>query len=165
MSLHYLLDGYNILHQIPKLLDKDVGQQRMILVRDIERFRPQGAGRNQVTLVFDGRPGPVNPIQSTVVSVKFSMDDSADDRIRELVQKSANARLCMVVTDDRALQYSVRAVGAKVLSVKEFLNRMSETGTRSSKSSTKQLTQREVDRINQELESRWLNSDDSAAES
>lgn len=126
-------------------------------MREIERHNPQGGGRNRVTLIFDGRPGPVPPIQSGAVKVIFSMDRSADDRIRELVQKARNPRQIIVVTDDRALQYAVRAVGAKVLGVGEFLSRLrSDSGGKQARPG-KTLTKAEEERINRELEERWLN--------
>ena len=136
-----------------------MGEQRLILVRDIEQRRPQGGGRNRVTLVFDGRPGPVAPIQSSAVQVVFSMDRSADDRIRELVQQAKHVRQVIVVTDDRALQYSVRAAGARVLTVGEFLARLRGGGKQASPSRGKNLTQGEMERINRELEERWLKPD------
>lgn len=125
------------------------------MVREIEQNRPQGGGRNRVTLVFDGRPGPAAPIQSSAVQVIFSMDRSADDRIREMVKNAANARQVVVVTDDRALQYAVRAGGARVWSVAEFLARL-RGGKAPSPSKGKTLTQRQIEQINRELEERWL---------
>ena len=160
MSLHYLLDGYNILHQIPGLLHQEVDQQRLVLVREIERASPHGSGRNRVTLIFDGRPGPVPAIQSAAVKVIFSMDRSADDRIREAVLASKNARQLIVVTDDRALQYAVRAEGAQVLGVNELARLRSPGGGKQPRAG-KTLTQAEVERINKELEERWLKGDES----
>ncbi len=157
MSLHYLLDGYNILHQIPELLHRDIDQQRLTLVREIERTQPHGSGRNRVTLVFDGRPGPVPPIQSAAVKVIFSMDRTADERIREMVRKASNAKQLTVVTDDRALQYAVRASGAHILTVSEFLSRLKGGGHAKPSKGGKTLTQQEMERINRELEERWLN--------
>ncbi|MBZ0165264.1 MAG: NYN domain-containing protein [Candidatus Omnitrophica bacterium] len=153
MSLHYLLDGYNILHQIPELLLLEIDQQRLVLVREIEKHQPHGSGRNKVTLIFDGRPGRAQPITSTAVTVIFSMDRSADDRIREMVQGSGQVKNMIVVTDDRELQYSVRASGAKVLSVREFMGRLRGTQVQTR---GKKLTQRQKDQINAELEDRWL---------
>lgn len=131
------------------------------MVREIERASPHGSGRNRVTLIFDGRPGPVPAIQSAAVKVIFSMDRSADDRIREAVLASKNARQLIVVTDDRALQYAVRAEGAQVLGVNEFLARLRSPGGGKQPRAGKTLTQAEVERINKELEERWLKGDES----
>ncbi len=56
MSLHYLLDGYNILKQIPAFRDLPLEDGRRGLLRWIDHSRPQGSVNNQVTVVFDGHP-------------------------------------------------------------------------------------------------------------
>ena len=56
MSLHYLLDGYNILKQIPALNDLPLEDGRRGLLRWIETQRPQGSVNNTLTVVFDGNP-------------------------------------------------------------------------------------------------------------
>ncbi|MBP9854428.1 MAG: NYN domain-containing protein [Candidatus Omnitrophica bacterium] len=160
MSLHYLLDGYNILHQNPKLTHLDIDQQRLVFVRDIENFRPQGSTNNKVTLVFDGRRGRSAPIESTVVNIIHTLDETADDWIKRNVQQSANSKNFIVVTDDRDIQYSVRAAGAKLCSVKEFLARFSGSAPRNSSSFSKEIGQSTVEKINEELKSLWLKKKD-----
>ena len=78
MSLHYLLDGYNVIHQMPDLNRPALEDQRRALVHFLETRRPQGSSRNRVTIVFDGnanvgssgyaaQPGlffpPIRPLQ------------------------------------------------------------------------------------------------------
>ena len=57
MSLHYILDGYNILKQIPAFNDLSLEDGRRGLMRWIETQRPQGSVNNTVTVVFDGESG------------------------------------------------------------------------------------------------------------
>jgi len=123
MSLQYLLDGYNIIHQIPTSNLKPLEQQRNEFIRLIEIHRPQGSLKNNVTLVFDGKPGRSYPLESSVVKVLFSEQQSADDKIKAIVEGSDNRKNVIVVTNDRDVQYAVRASGAKVLSVEDFLKR------------------------------------------
>lgn len=52
------------------------------------------------------------------------MHQSADEKIREIVERSSQKKSIVVVTNDRAIQYAVRALGAQVNSVEEFLSRM-----------------------------------------
>ena len=54
MSLHYFLDGYNVVHQMAGAARLNLEEQRYQLVRLIERKAPQGSERNKVTVVFDG---------------------------------------------------------------------------------------------------------------
>lgn len=133
----------------------------MVLVRDIESGRPQGSAKNKVTLVFDGRQGRAQPIQSTAVDVIFTLDETADDRIIRMVQQSGNSRNLIVVTDDRGIQYAVRAAGAKLSSVKDFLLKMrGETPKGTASSSAKVINQKVADKINEELKAVWLKKKD-----
>lgn len=121
MSIRYLLDGYNIVHQLPASKQATLEEQRRGLIRLIEERSPQGSRNNQVTIVFDGNPEAFGGMDSQAAKVVFSQGESADDRIRALVAESANVKNIVVVTDDRELQYAVRALGARTRSVKAFL--------------------------------------------
>jgi predicted RNA-binding protein with PIN domain len=129
----------------------------LVLVRDIESGRPQGSAKNKVTLAFDGRQGRAQPIQSTVVDIIFTLDETADDRIIRMVQQSKNSKNMIVVTDDRGIQFAVRAAGAKLSPVKDFLLRMrGESSKGTASSSAKVITQKAADKINEELKALWL---------
>ena len=56
MSLHYLLDGYNILKQMAAFRDLPLEDGRRGFLRWIDNSRPHGSVNNQVTVVFDGHP-------------------------------------------------------------------------------------------------------------
>src|SRR3989338_5991790 len=109
MSLHYLLDGYNIIHQIPKLANGTLEEQRQKLIAYIEQLRPQGSPSNQVTIVFDGQPQMMQSLMRSPVKVTFSQNESADDKIKKLVYEAGNKKNIVVVTNDRDIQYAVRA--------------------------------------------------------
>ena len=170
MSLHYLLDGNNIIHQIPKLALKKFEDQRRAFVQWIEIRRPQGSLKNRVTVIFDGRPGRDGSIQSSIVEVKFSGDDSADNVIRHFVEESAGKKNIIVVTNDRDIKYSVRKEGAAVWSVEEFMAKLeSSTKTREerrvtgSPSAGKAITKVMEHEINVEFEKIWLKEKDKKA--
>ncbi|MCA9400774.1 MAG: NYN domain-containing protein [Candidatus Omnitrophica bacterium] len=161
MSLQYLLDGYNIIHQIPQLSKGDLDQQRLALIRYLEVRRPQGGIRNQVTIVFDGKPGMHGCPSSSAVQCVFSQSESADDRIKKMVERAGNPKQYVIVTNDREIQYAVKANGAKVLSVQEFFKR--EHGQRSQKirGDSKETKKRYVPKnqemaINEELLDVWV---------
>ncbi|MBI5149938.1 MAG: NYN domain-containing protein [Candidatus Omnitrophica bacterium] len=121
MSLHYLLDGYNIIHQMPVSARSKLEDQRRQLVQWIESCRPQGSPRNAVTVVFDGRLDVWSAAAGTSsVRIVFAQGESADDKIVRTVEEAAHRKNVVVVTDDRALQRGVRALGAKVSSVADF---------------------------------------------
>ncbi len=171
MSLHYILDGYNIVHQMSMNLNDDIDIQRRQLVSFIETKRPQGSLQNEVTIFFDGGPGLNGRIQDSIVKVYFSGDVSADDRIKQMVEDASNKKQIIVVTDDREIKYAVSASGSKSISVKKFLSMGRIAGkavSRRSKSETnkvkagfspsKRISKGVETKINEELKKVWLKS-------
>jgi len=123
MSLRYLLDGYNIVKQVPSLKNKTLKAGRDSLASFIEGRRPQGSLRNKITVVFDGKldvgPFPGHPS----IEIIFSRNESADEAIKDIVKKTKNRACLIVVTDDRDLKLDVRALGCRIMSVAEFLSK------------------------------------------
>lgn len=132
------------------------------LIHFIQNQHPQGSLKNKVTIVFDGRPGPWQDRSAAYITVIFSQDRSADDIIRLKVEDSSRKKSCIVVTDDRAVQYAVKALGAKVLSVSDFLGlgerkkTQHNTGTQGSDQSIKKLSSSLEQEITQQMEEVWL---------
>jgi predicted RNA-binding protein with PIN domain len=122
MSLHYIIDGYNVIKQVDFLTGKKLRTGREDLVRFIERYRPHGSIRNEVTVVFDGKPEISSPPMNSPVRVVFSTNRSADDKIKFMVEHSRNSKLIVVVSDDKEIVFYCRSLGARVLSVKAFLD-------------------------------------------
>ena len=122
MSLHYIIDGYNVIKQVTFLTGKKLQAGREGLVQFIERYRPQGSDRNEVTLVFDGKADVSGPDSSTKsVRVLFSCGQNADTRIKYIVEHARNPKRIVVVSDDKEIIFYCRSLGARVKSVKEFL--------------------------------------------
>ena len=168
MSLSYVLDGYNIVKQIPALALKGLKNGRESLVSIIEIYHPQGSRQNKVTIVFDGKPGIVYgeiAPPSATVRVVFTEDESADDKIRRMITISNRKKQIVVVTDDKELRFSVRALGAGVLGVKEFLSKIKRPQTSGSASKTKNNSEEDEKHISKTLEYKitseferiWLN--------
>lgn len=133
---------------------------RLQLVRMIEAHHPQGSPKNRVTIVFDGQPGMASPPVSESVKVIFTSDETADEKIKRMVQSSAQKQ-AVVVSDDRDLRYYVRALGASVMTVKEFVKRL-RPGGRSEKPAVppgKQISKTLEYEITSELEKLWLRKD------
>ena len=91
------------------------------MLKLIELYHPQGSDRNEVVVVFDGKPGMLGYEQGRGPKVFFSENESADDKIRHLIENSKRKKEIVVVTDDRELALSVRLLGASALPVKDFL--------------------------------------------
>ncbi|OGX27333.1 MAG: hypothetical protein A2787_04665 [Omnitrophica WOR_2 bacterium RIFCSPHIGHO2_01_FULL_48_9] len=87
-------------------------------------YQPQGSAKNSVTVVFDGKPGMWGAPASATVKVIFATEESADDKIKDIVRQAQNKKQIVVVTDDRDIKYAVRALGATVMSVADFLTKL-----------------------------------------
>jgi predicted RNA-binding protein with PIN domain len=155
MSLHYILDGYNIIHQISGFSSGSLEEQRQKLIRYIEKVSPQGSDKNMVTIVFDGRADIFGNFVQSAVKVFFSQNESADDKIKRLVLDSEQKSSTIVVTNDRDIQYSVRSEGAKAISVEEFFGPSKKFSTGDTKDN-KAISKSVEFKINAELEKIWL---------
>ena len=120
MSVHYLLDGYNIIKQTPGLNRGTLEEQRQALLHWINIDRPQGSVHNSVTVVFDGKEEFFSSYTEGVAKVFFSKGQSADDLIKKMIEQSTAKKSWVVVSNDKDIKFYVRALGAHVLSVKEF---------------------------------------------
>lgn len=154
MSLHYILDGYNIIKQIPALKLKSLKSTRDILIQFIEKYKPQGSPSNKITVVFDGDKNVLPYAQQSSFNVFFSRGESADDKIRKLVGQDKNPKNVVVVTDDRELKFLVRSLGAQVMSVDDFLNKAKKDSAPAM--DEKHLSYSAEDRITKELKKIWL---------
>ena len=126
MSFIYFIDGYNVIRSNDPMSAGRLQEQRERLLRFIEERRP--CGHNDVTVVFDGKPGRDWNGWRGPTHVIFSEDRDADSEIKDRVDAMKNAASAVVVTDDRAIQKWVRGAGARVISCREFLG----SGVRSS---------------------------------
>ena len=156
MSLNYLLDGYNIIHRLPVLAQKTLEDARNDLIRFIEIHRPQGSFNNSVTIVFDGQIGMGGPPDASGVKIIFSSGESADDYIKRAVSRSPHKKSTVVVTDDRDIQFYVRAQGAQVKSVDEFLSRKEAEKNSEAAEDSKYISKTLEYKITAEFEQIWL---------
>ncbi|MCK5305831.1 MAG: NYN domain-containing protein [Candidatus Omnitrophica bacterium] len=154
MSLHYLIDGYNVLHKINGLADKELSDGRQELLDIIKRHNL--CGRNKVTVVFDGRSDVVAPPHKSSFVVLFSEGEPADNLIIRLASKDSNPRRVVVVTDDKEIRFKVGSSCRKVMSVSEFTGKMSKRKTSTNEASKTKLEDEDEQKITDELEKKWL---------
>lgn len=165
MSLHFLLDGYNILKQDPAFRDLPLEEGRKGFLRWIVHSRPQGSVNNQVTVVFDGHPdhmGAALPSHAEdsyksqeAVRVIFSQGCSADDTIKRMVEEDAEKKSCVVVSDDKGVYLYARSMGARVMSVGAFTTKARGIGARADPGG-KYIPLTQQEKINKELRPFWL---------
>jgi predicted RNA-binding protein with PIN domain len=154
MSLHYILDGYNIIkhpefYAINKSKDK-----RPLLIKFIEEKRPCGSKNNKVTLVFDGEGLPLAKGEN--LDIIFSHNETADDKIREMVSRAKNPKNMVVVTDDREIKFFIKSYGARPEGVEEFIEKAKGPSQELQETPKIELTYSQVQKINAELKRIWL---------
>ena len=135
--------------------------RRWNLIRFIEQYRPQGSARNSVTIVFDGNSESFGGMAAPAAQIIFSQGESADDKIKKIVAQAKNKKNMIVVTDDRDVQYAIRALGATACGVKEFLGQGKGAGTpgpgaMSSDLSEKTISKGDESKITSEMKEIWL---------
>ena len=108
---------------MPALSKGSLEEQRRKLIDFVERKRPQGSLNNTVTVVFDGKSGHYGFEGASTVKIVFSSHETADEKILWLVDEAENRGNIIVVTNDRPVQYAIRALGAKAMEVKEFIEK------------------------------------------
>jgi predicted RNA-binding protein with PIN domain len=158
MSLHFIIDGYNLLlrsRQFNCSSDSDeMSAARQKLIQFLEQERPQGSFRNRVTVVFDGQAGVIGDWRGAShrsIRVIFTEGESADDRILKLIEGENELSQTVIVTDDRELSYRARQRRAKTLPVKEFLAKRKRE-----ESPPPDLDPDEAREITQQLAKLWL---------
>jgi predicted RNA-binding protein with PIN domain len=164
MSVQYLLDGYNAIYQIPKLAaKKTLREAREALVRLLIAGNFTGSARNGLTVVFDGQPGVSYDRSLSSIKVIFACGQTADDLIRTMVDQAAAKKNIYAITDDKALAQSVRALGAKTISIRDFFATMLQGPKAPSKArgvchmqEEKYISATAACKINDELKEVWL---------
>ena len=153
MSLHYIVDGYNVLMRSGLFDRKRLQDARAAFVAYLEHRRPHGSHRNRLSVVFDGRADVGGFDGGGVFEVLFTTGGTADELIKEMVERSTRPKDMVVVTDDKELGFFTRRCGARLMGTKEFL------GKTSSQEKTRPLegpNMVEREKITEELGRVWL---------
>jgi len=127
MSRRYLIDGYNLIHQVPHIrsrLNTDFEAARETLIHLVGQF--SSAARVPCVLVFDGMGTAAqhNPREAHMPFLELvyaSQKHSADTLIERMVYKSERRRECIVVSGDRGIRDLCFAMGALVMAPPNFL--------------------------------------------
>jgi predicted RNA-binding protein with PIN domain len=126
MSLLYLVDGYNALKRSGLFQDKPFSEARSAFIAYLDCYRPHGSLRNKLVVVFDGVCDVFSPKESCSFEVIFTQGESADAKIKEMIEASRDLKNTVVVTDDKGILRSVRPHGVRVMSTADFLNKASK---------------------------------------
>ena len=158
MSLHYIIDGYNIInHPQFTRTHKSSQDSRSALLSLIRRKRLTGSLKNKVTVVFDGYPDlSAAPFDESGIRVIFSRRVSADEKIKMLVEETANRKNIIAVSDDKEIKFMVKSLRARVSGVDEFFS-VKEKAKNGRKEEMMEagLNYTQMQKINEELSRLW----------
>ncbi|OGS21791.1 MAG: hypothetical protein A2252_06595 [Elusimicrobia bacterium RIFOXYA2_FULL_39_19] len=156
---HYIIDGYNVVKQIPEYMDIKLKDGREGLINILKYQRPQGNTRNKATIVFDGKGDDflfsITKITGDNIDVMFSQNESADDHIQRMVKRSSKPGDIVVVTDDRDLRSSCKIHGAQLLYVKEFIKPKQKYSVPAKNQPKQQISQKDELALDRELRKLW----------
>jgi hypothetical protein len=123
MSLHIIIDGYNLIRQSPSLSrldEQDILLGREALVDKLAAYRK--IRHHPITVVFDGQNSPAFSHQrhrQKGISIRFSPKrTSADEVIKRMASREREKAL--VVSSDRDVIDYAAACGAATISAPQF---------------------------------------------
>ncbi len=125
--LIYLIDGNNVIHEIPewkKMFNEDAENAKDYLIQKVvDHFKNK---KIEVTIFFDGfRFNHSFSKISNNVGVKHAKNKTADETILLTIQKEKNKKNIVVVTSDNELISKAKLYQCRVLSSKEFVRAIS----------------------------------------
>lgn len=161
MSLLYVIDGYNLTNSPAFAASKKNKLSPQALIDLICLKRLIGSPKNKAIVVFDGYPSSREaPVEARAnIEVIYSCDDSADTKIKNIIEKSSNPKNIAVVSDDKEIRYFIRSIGAKPVSTDEFFgyNPKDKRGRPGPKDEPRlELGYTQMHNINEELKRLWL---------
>ncbi len=129
MSLHIIIDGYNLIRQTPDLaeldrLDLELGRDALIeRLSAYRRIKP-----NRITVVFDGTQAPAigtRQEKRSGISIVYSpVGEIADSVIKRLADRERER--AVVVSSDRDVIHHAEQAGCAVLRSEDFARKMTD---------------------------------------
>jgi predicted RNA-binding protein with PIN domain len=123
--MHYLIDGYNLLHHVGLLAGR-VGPtglenaRRALLDHLSRRLGPETL---RVTVVFDALRAPPTAADALTfngIQIFFTRCEEADDLIERLIRSASVPRLLTIVSNDRRIRDAARRRQCPVVECVDF---------------------------------------------
>ena len=150
MSLHYLIDGYNLIYALRNIPAGSLEAKRESLLRLLAGSKPHG--KNRITVVFDSREGGGSRSTLAGLEVIYTAGETADDWLAKRVRAVSNAREVVVVSNDKGIRDMIRGTGARWMKTEDFWR---QTKTRpAGPSDTRPAI--DTDAITDEFKKKWL---------
>src|SRR5262245_53466028 len=122
--MHYLIDGYNLLHHVGRLQSKVPANLELARADLLRLLADHFANRaDQVTVVFDAQRAPPTAQDRDEyrgIQVRFTRYEEADDLIEALLRKAQVPQQVTVVSNDRRIREAARRRRCPVIECVEF---------------------------------------------
>src|SRR3989338_8943604 len=127
MSEKWLIDGYNLLHDLGGQKKNQNTVSRQNLFEMLASF--SSLGDRRVTLVLDGKGNEdeFRPYLNKTFHIVYSQSVSADSYIERALYQNKGKFSFVVVTKDRAITNMARGSGARVIGADEFMELVKNT--------------------------------------
>ncbi|MCM8799818.1 MAG: NYN domain-containing protein [Candidatus Omnitrophica bacterium] len=158
MSLHYILDGYNLIKNSQFKKIKILKDARTSLIRFLISKDPLNYKKNKITVVFDGsKDFSKNTISSKDIEVVFTTDESADDWIKRAIKNSKSPQTTLIVTDDKEIVSFAKFYYIQAMGIDDFFKKIYPQEKKAKQDLIKaELSYDEIKKINEELKKLWL---------
>lgn len=127
--MRYLIDGHNLIAQMPDLSLEDPNDEAK-LVYKLRSFAARS--RKKMTVVFDGGlPGGISqPLSNSQVQARFASSEhmTADQILLNTIRKTQNPKDLTVVSSDQVIVEAAQARKIAVLTAPAFIQQMSSSG-------------------------------------
>ena len=129
--MHWLIDGHNLIGQMPNLQLSDPNDEAKLL-EYLRRYRARTGHR--LTVIFDAGETyhPAETKKRGGITVQFAPHGKTADRIiMQRVHKVKNPQAVGVISSDHAVQQAATQAGVRAISAREFSQQLLqlETGT------------------------------------
>jgi len=159
MSLQYIIDGYNVTNhpEFRKQLPKFSSDSRVALIQLIKLKKLCGSSNNSVWVIFDGyQDASIDNLDEFNLKVIYSRKESADDRIKKIIERISNPKNVIVISDDKEIKFFVKSCKAKSVSVQNFLCAKNKMAEKAAALVEPEITYSQMHKINEELKKIWL---------
>lgn len=122
--MHYLIDGHNVIAQLPDISLDDPDDEAKLVIR--LRSWAAGKRKRQVTVYFDGGlpGGEARQLSTSQVKVVFaSVGRTADQLLVERINKLSNPGAYTLISSDREI-LAVAPRGLRLMSAEAFVSEL-----------------------------------------
>ncbi|MDP3731872.1 MAG: NYN domain-containing protein [Candidatus Omnitrophota bacterium] len=158
MPLQYVIDAYNIInHNTFTPIRKKIKDPQRALLEFIKNRIWGKNPKSKITVVFDGYPKvSAQNLEEAGIDVVFSREETADARIKMMVETSKNPKDIVVVSDDREIIFFIKSVGASAIGVEEFIIPEENPQRKKEDPIKPELNYSQISKINEELKALWV---------